>query len=267
MCVSHRRQRVVVEEALLESTGAQRVVWRAAAHMTMEGLDDATASDQEDAEDAEEATRQAPEDVYEDVEVLDCGVKYMVGLMSQKTGFYCDQRDSRKLIRQYSANKYAPRVCVCSRPGNRCTQAPGVGLFWRCRRVLDCCCYTGGFALNAAVGGASEVVGVDSSAPALERATQNAKLNHVDDRCRFELSEIKRYLQTAVDTGAEPFDIIVRTLRISDERARCTATLPHCHTDTDVCCCIRSWTRPSWPLPWVRCPGRAGRTYGSIRSP
>lgn len=214
LCVSHRRQRVVVEEALLESTGAQRVVWRVAAHMTMEGLDDATASDQED---AEEATREAPEHVHEDVQVVECGVKYMVGLMSQKTGFYCDQRDSRKLIRQYSANKYAPRgVCVLAllAPLETGALKPLVCVCWRCRRVLDCCCYTGGFALNAAVGGASEVVGVDSSAPALERATQNAKLNHVDHRCRFQLSEIKSYLHTAVETGVEPFDIIVRTLRI-----------------------------------------------------
>jgi 23S rRNA G2069 N7-methylase RlmK/C1962 C5-methylase RlmI len=207
---------LVVEEALLESTGAQRVVWRVAAHMTMEGLDGATASNQED---AEEATPQAPEDVYEDVQVLDCGVKYMVGLMSQKTGFYCDQRDSRKLIRQYSANKYAPTsvwVCctgVCSPHAIHSALKPLVCTCRRYRRVLDCCCYTGGFALNAAVGGATEVVGVDSSAPALERATLNAKLNHVDGVCTFELSDIKRYLQTAVETGAKPFDIIVRTLR------------------------------------------------------
>jgi ribosomal protein L11 methylase PrmA len=76
--------------------------------------------------------------------------------------------------------------------------------------VLDCCCYTGGFALNAAVGGAIEVVGVDSSAPALERAAMNATLNEVGDRCRFVQADVKSYLQDTVASGAEKFDIVVR---------------------------------------------------------
>jgi 23S rRNA (cytosine1962-C5)-methyltransferase len=43
--------------------------------------------------------------------------------------------------------------------------------------MLDCFCYSGGFALNAAAGGASSVVGVDSSAEALQLARANAELN------------------------------------------------------------------------------------------
>ena len=59
-------------------------------------------------------------------------VKYKIAQRGgQKTGFYADQRDSRRLIQQ-----------LC----------PG-------KRVLDLCCYTGGFALNAAVGGAVHVTG------------------------------------------------------------------------------------------------------------
>ena len=50
----------------------------------------------------------------------------------QKTGFFCDQRDSRALVRSL---------------------APGLS-------VLDLCCYTGGFALSAALGGAASVVGL-----------------------------------------------------------------------------------------------------------
>jgi hypothetical protein len=117
-----RRHRLVVEEALLEATGAQRVVWRTAA-FAMEGLggggeeeEEGSTSDEEnweaEAEAEAEAATETAEEVYEDVQVLDCGVKYMVGLMSQKTGFYCDQRDSRKLIREYSAGKY---VCTSRR--------------------------------------------------------------------------------------------------------------------------------------------------------
>jgi 23S rRNA G2069 N7-methylase RlmK/C1962 C5-methylase RlmI len=52
-------------------------------------------------------------------------------------------------------------------------------------RVMDVCCYTGGFALNAALGGAKKVIGVDSSQPALDIATQNAALNGVSKSCSF----------------------------------------------------------------------------------
>lgn len=45
------------------------------------------------------------------------------------------------------------------------------------RRVLDLCCYSGGFALSAAAGGAAEVLGVDSSAAAVALAQRNALLN------------------------------------------------------------------------------------------
>jgi 23S rRNA (cytosine1962-C5)-methyltransferase len=60
----------------------------------------------------------------------------------QKTGFYTDQRENRMRVGNLS----------------------------RGRRVADLFCYTGGFALHALASGAAEVVGVDSSAPALELA-------------------------------------------------------------------------------------------------
>jgi len=69
----------------------------------------------------------------------------------QKTGFYCDQRDNKLLIGQYCAGK----------------------------RVLDLCCYSGGFALHAAKQGASMVIGVDSSQEAVDCATANARLNNI----------------------------------------------------------------------------------------
>lgn len=67
----------------------------------------------------------------------------------QKTGFFCDQRENRALVRRLSAG----------------------------RTVLDAFCYSGGFALNAAAGGAANVLGVDSSAPAIETAVANATAN------------------------------------------------------------------------------------------
>ncbi len=72
-----------------------------------------------------------------------------------KTGYYLDQRDSRRrfadAVRQYG-----------------------------CRSVLNCFSYTGGFSVAALAGGAAEVVSVDSSGPALERARAHVALNGFD---------------------------------------------------------------------------------------
>jgi len=69
-----------------------------------------------------------------------------------KTGYYLDQRDSRRrfadAVRQYG-----------------------------CRSVLNAFSYTGGFSVAALAGGAAEVVSVDSSGPALERAKAHVALN------------------------------------------------------------------------------------------
>lgn len=70
-------------------------------------------------------------------------------------GFYADQRDSRLFLRSL---------------------APG-------KRVLDLCCYTGAFALNAAAAGAESAVGVDSSQSAVALASRNAALNGVENQC------------------------------------------------------------------------------------
>ncbi len=69
-----------------------------------------------------------------------------------KTGFYLDQRDNRKLF------------------------AESVRHFGFAE-VLNCYCYTGGFSVAALAGGAAQVIGVDSSGPALERAAANVALN------------------------------------------------------------------------------------------
>ncbi|KQV85669.1 class I SAM-dependent rRNA methyltransferase [Pelomonas sp. Root1237] len=75
-----------------------------------------------------------------------------------KTGYYLDQRDSRRrfadAVKQYG-----------------------------CKSVLNCFSYTGGFSVAALAGGASEVVSVDSSGPALERAKAHVELNGFDASC------------------------------------------------------------------------------------
>lgn len=62
---------------------------------------------------------------------MENGICYLVSLEGQKTGFYADQRENRHFISLISKDQ----------------------------RVLDVCCYTGGFALNAACGGATDVIG------------------------------------------------------------------------------------------------------------
>lgn len=69
-----------------------------------------------------------------------------------KTGFYIDQRDSRRLVAQHS----------------------------RDRAVLNVFGYTGSFSVAAARGGASSVTTIDSSGPALRIAEANGRLNDVN---------------------------------------------------------------------------------------
>ena len=101
---------------------------------------------------------------------------------SQKTGFYCDQRNNRLDVAKLCNGK----------------------------RVLDLCCYNGGFALNAMVhGGADQCIGVDSSQDAIEAATSNAELNGIDEgRIQFVKDDIAKYMQTAYTDGAS-FDVVV----------------------------------------------------------
>jgi 23S rRNA (cytosine1962-C5)-methyltransferase len=101
-----------------------------------------------------------------------------------KTGFYLDQRDNRRrfadLVRHFG-----------------------------CRRVLNCYCYTGGFTVAALAGGASQVLSVDSSAPALERARGNVVLNGPDlARAEFADADVNTFLRDRLKAG-ESFDAIV----------------------------------------------------------
>ena len=82
--------------------------------------------------------------------ILEAGIPYSVGLaQGQKTGFYLDQRESRKLVREFAAG----------------------------RRVLNCFAYTGSFSVCALLGGAVRADSVDTSAAALELAQENFELN------------------------------------------------------------------------------------------
>jgi 23S rRNA (cytosine1962-C5)-methyltransferase len=87
----------------------------------------------------------------------------------QKTGFFLDQRENREVVRRMAAG----------------------------REVLDCFCYSGAFALQAAAGGAISVLGIDVSAQALAWARMSAERNAVTDRVTFQESnafdELRRF--------------------------------------------------------------------------
>jgi 23S rRNA (cytosine1962-C5)-methyltransferase len=101
-----------------------------------------------------------------------------------KTGFYLDQRDNRK--------RFADTV-----------------RHFGFQRVLNCYCYTGGFSIAALAGGAAEVVSVDSSAPALERAKAHVELNGFDPARHEALdADVNETLRRFLKEG-RAFDAIV----------------------------------------------------------
>ena len=116
------------------------------------------------------------------VEVLENGIKYLINISEgQKSGFFCDQRNNRKIVAEHSAGK----------------------------RVLDCFSYSGGFSLNCFKAGASEVISVDSSALAIETLNKNIALNGFETlNHRSIQSDVNKQLRTFKDSG-EKFDIVV----------------------------------------------------------
>ena len=109
------------------------------------------------------------------------GIRYDVDYIhGQKTGFFLDQ-------------KYNRRAAAALAPG---------------RKVLDCFTHTGAFALNAAKGGAAEVIGVDASQLGVDQATKNAALNGMSDRVRFLCRDVFELLPELHRQG-EQFDLVV----------------------------------------------------------
>lgn len=101
-----------------------------------------------------------------------------------KTGFYLDQRDSRKRFADYTRRL-------------------------QFQRVLNCYCYTGGFTVAALAGGAAHVTSIDSSGPALEQARANVTLNGFDlARTEFLDADVNASLRRFGQEG-RTFDAIV----------------------------------------------------------
>jgi 23S rRNA (cytosine1962-C5)-methyltransferase len=116
----------------------------------------------------------------EPVLIDDDGLRFLVHVAEgQKTGFYLDQRDNRRVVARLAVG----------------------------RRVLDAFCYTGGFGLHAARAGARAVLGVDVSEPALALARENVQLNDLDN-VSFVRGEVFGQLDALVASG-ERFGMVV----------------------------------------------------------
>ena len=115
------------------------------------------------------------------VEIVENGVRYIVDVEDgQKTGFFLDQKNNRAAIH---------KLC-------------------RGKKVLDCFTHTGSFALNAGIAGAAEVLGVDASQLAVDQATENAKLNGLEDKVKFKCADVFELLPE-LEAAGEKYDVVI----------------------------------------------------------
>ena len=114
-------------------------------------------------------------------EALENGLRFHVDwLRGQKTGFFVDQRDNRRLLQHYAAG----------------------------RRVLNMFCYTGGFSVYALRGGAETVHSVDSSAKAVALTDANVALNFGED-CPRHRSFAEDAFKFLADMPQDAYDLVV----------------------------------------------------------
>lgn len=115
----------------------------------------------------------------EETLILENAVKFAINVVKgQKTGFFLDQRENRKLLASYSEGK----------------------------SVCNCFCYTGGFSLYSLLSGASAVESVDISQQAVALMEENLKLNDYKGSHNSVCGNVMHYL-SAEDTRS--FDIVV----------------------------------------------------------
>ena len=110
----------------------------------------------------------------QEIDVVEGDLSFLVSLATgQKTGFYLDQRVNRARAAFYA----------------------------RDRSVADVCCYSGGFGITALASGATRVVGVDVSSPALALADANARRNGHGARYGTVRSDAFRWLEGEAEAG------------------------------------------------------------------
>ncbi len=102
--------------------------------------------------------------------VMEHGLKYAIApVAGQKTGFFLDQRDNRRLLMEWVGE----------------------------RAVLNAFSYTGGFSMAALKGGSPHVTSLDASGPAVAAAEHHAEINGFGDRHEGVKGDVLDYLREA----------------------------------------------------------------------
>ena len=175
------RWKDVIADALLTATGLTRLYERSdASSRSLEGLPEVTGW-------LRGGDADAPTDLVLQEHQWQLGLSIAEG---HKTGFYLDQRDSRKKFADY-----AQRLNF--------------------QRVLNCFCYTGGFTVAALAGmraggfTGGHVTSIDSSGPAIEKAAANVALNGFSaSQTTFMDADVNASLRQFLTEG-RTFDAIV----------------------------------------------------------
>jgi 23S rRNA (cytosine1962-C5)-methyltransferase len=163
--IGMKQREAMVYEALHQAVGPRAII-------------DRTSLQTAKAEGFEAAIGVARGEAIRELDFTERGLRFRIPVdLGQKTGFYFDQRPLRARLEELAAGK----------------------------RVLDAYSFVGAFAIAAARGGASEVVAVDDSAPAVAVGAECAALNGVADRIRFVKGDARRVLAEA----RREFDLVV----------------------------------------------------------
>ncbi len=128
------------------------------------------------------SSAKATEGEIRKVRISEHGVKYEVDFAEgHKTGFFCDQRDNRRRF----------------------------GTLVKGARVLDLCSYTGGFSINAALGGATEITAVDLDEGVITQGRRNANLNQISpNKLKWVHADAFAYARQMQKNG-EQFDAVM----------------------------------------------------------
>jgi 23S rRNA (cytosine1962-C5)-methyltransferase len=112
-------------------------------------------------------------------EILENGVKFTINWEEgQKTGFFLDQRDNRRILGNFSEGK----------------------------SVLNCFCYTGGFSMYALANKATTVHSIDVSKPAMEMVAKNHSLNGFGDNHTMDDANVMHAL---ADDTIPKYDVVI----------------------------------------------------------
>ncbi len=166
----------------------------------------------------------------EPVEIVENELRWSIDLQSgQKTGYYHDQRDNRAAAVRWMPNQ---------------------------GRILDVCCYVGGFALNIAKAyPETEIIGIDTSEKVVEVATGHARLNNISN-ARFEVGDFLKSLEARLEAGESYDGIVVDPPKLAGSRDNVERALRAYHRLNSLAVRL---LKPGGILVTCSCSGRVTR--------